>query len=376
MQCRAAPCHRRRRSDGATSRSGCRRCRNSPQHRRGDRRRRHRRRLHRALPRRERPSRWRSARRVASAASSRAATGAGAARWAATRREIPLSLESLRLWRGMNAAVGGRDRLPRRPASSICASTEANWRRRSGGWITRAAFRSSARLLRGRGAGRGAARRHTAFRRRACTRRPTAGRSRPRPRRRSPRRRAGAVRPCSPAAPSAASRPRAGRISGVVTEKGRIACDAVVLAGGAWSRLFCGNLGIDLPQLKVLGSVLRTAPLAGAPEVAAAGVDFAFRKRLDGGYTVARRNANITDIVPDSFRLSGDFLPRLRHQLAGTAAADRPTLPGGMAHPAALGAGCAVAVRAGPRARSGALAAACLPRRARTCRAPSPPSPA
>ena len=30
----------------------------------------------------------------------------------------------------------------------------------------------------------------------------------------------------------------AGRVCGVVTEKGRIDCDAVVLAGGAWSRLF------------------------------------------------------------------------------------------------------------------------------------------
>ena len=43
---------------------------------------------------------------------------------------------------------------------------------------------------------------------------------------------------------------RGGRVSGVVTERGRIACDAVVLAGGAWSRLFCGNAGIDLPQLR------------------------------------------------------------------------------------------------------------------------------
>src|SRR5277367_2682633 len=43
-----------------------------------------------------------------------------------------------------------------------------------------------------------------------------------------------------------------GRVSAVVTEKGRISCDKVVLAGGAWCRLFCGNLGVVLPQLKVL----------------------------------------------------------------------------------------------------------------------------
>lgn len=102
-----------------------------------------------------------------------------------------------------------------------------------------------------------------------------------------------------------------GRVSGVVTENGPIACSNVVLAGGAWTRLFCGNLGIDFPQLKILGSVLRTAPLEGAPEVAVGANNFAFRKRLDGGYTIAQRNANLAPVVPDSFRLFFDFLPAL-----------------------------------------------------------------
>jgi glycine/D-amino acid oxidase-like deaminating enzyme len=103
-----------------------------------------------------------------------------------------------------------------------------------------------------------------------------------------------------------------GRVSGVVTERGRIACQSVVLAGGAWSRLFAGNAGLDLPQLKVLGSVFRTRPLNG-PEVSAAGSVFAFRKRLDGGYSIARRNANTAELTPDHFRLLSDFLPRLIH---------------------------------------------------------------
>lgn len=99
-----------------------------------------------------------------------------------------------------------------------------------------------------------------------------------------------------------------------MTEKGRIACSSVVLAGGAWSRLFCGNLGLRLPQLKVLGSVMRTAPLDGPPEIAIGASDFAFRKRVDGGYTIARRNASVAEIVPDSFRLFFDFMPALRVQ--------------------------------------------------------------
>jgi len=103
----------------------------------------------------------------------------------------------------------------------------------------------------------------------------------------------------------------AGAVSGVVTEKGPIQCGQVVLAGGAWSRLFCGNLGVELPQLKILGSVLRTGPVASAPARAAGADDFAFRKRLDGGYSIARRNATEAELVPDSFRLFFEFVPAL-----------------------------------------------------------------
>ena len=103
-----------------------------------------------------------------------------------------------------------------------------------------------------------------------------------------------------------------GRVAAVVTEKGRIACGAVVLAGGAWSRLFCGNLGLRLPQLKVRSTVLRTAPLEGGPECAAIDGGFAFRKRLDGGYTIAGGFNTVHEIVPDSFRFFCDFLPALK----------------------------------------------------------------
>ena len=103
-----------------------------------------------------------------------------------------------------------------------------------------------------------------------------------------------------------------GRVAAVVTEKGRIACGSVVLAGGAWSRLFCGNLGIELPQLKVLGSVMRTEKLDGGPEISASGGLFGYRKRMDGGYTVATLGVRTIDIVPDSFRLLPQYLPSVR----------------------------------------------------------------
>jgi glycine/D-amino acid oxidase-like deaminating enzyme len=103
-----------------------------------------------------------------------------------------------------------------------------------------------------------------------------------------------------------------GRVAGVITEKGRIKCDGVVLAGGAWSRLFCGAYGVTLPQLKVLSSVVRTAPIEGLPDSSTNTGEFAFRKRLDGGYNIAGGGNHTVPIVPDTFRFFVKFLPALR----------------------------------------------------------------
>src|ERR1700733_1758477 len=43
----------------------------------------------------------------------------------------------------------------------------------------------------------------------------------------------------------------AGKVSGVVTEKGSIRTQAVLCAGGAWSSLFCRRHGVGLPQAGV-----------------------------------------------------------------------------------------------------------------------------
>lgn len=102
---------------------------------------------------------------------------------------------------------------------------------------------------------------------------------------------------------------RGGGAWAVHTEHGSIQADAVLVAGGAWSRLFCGNLGVSLPQLKVRASVLSTPPVSPPLDIAVNGRDFTCRPRADGGYTVSQFNASYTDIVPDSFRLFRHFLP-------------------------------------------------------------------
>lgn len=104
----------------------------------------------------------------------------------------------------------------------------------------------------------------------------------------------------------------AGKVSSVITERGEIKCDAVVLAGGAWTSLFCANMGLRLPQLNVQATVARTMPMEGGPTTAALGSDFSFRKRRDGGYTITKGLTVRAEIVPDSFRYFPDFLPLLK----------------------------------------------------------------
>jgi len=104
----------------------------------------------------------------------------------------------------------------------------------------------------------------------------------------------------------------AGRVTGVVTEHGRIACASVLCAAGAWSSLFNRNLGITLPQLRVRSSVMRTKP---APLVCESAVwcgDVAFRRRQDGGYTLAGHGGSSFEIVPDAVRFFRPFFKALR----------------------------------------------------------------
>ncbi|HVW51972.1 MAG TPA: FAD-binding oxidoreductase [Trinickia sp.] len=106
----------------------------------------------------------------------------------------------------------------------------------------------------------------------------------------------------------------AGRVSGVVTEKGEISCDQVLLAGGLWSRRFLGNVGVSLPTLPLICYVMRTAPMEGPAEIAVGGPDFSFRKRLDGGYTVSQRGALGAPLQLDHLLIGSRYLPVLRHQ--------------------------------------------------------------
>ncbi len=221
-------------------------------------------------------------------------------------REIPLIIESMRLWQGMNEAVGGETGFRVTGIAYLC-ETDADVARREK-WLEYAQpYQLDTKLI---SAEEVAALYPQATKRfKAALYTKSDGRAEPQkagPAIAEAARRAGAhiLTNCA----VRGLEQQGGRVSGVVTEKGRIACGSVLLAGGSWSRLFCGNLGVALPQLKVRSSVLRTEPLDNGPEVAASGGGFAFRKRLDGGYTIANLNASVTEIVPDSFLLGLRFM--------------------------------------------------------------------
>jgi glycine/D-amino acid oxidase-like deaminating enzyme len=233
------------------------------------------------------------------------------------KREIPLGLESLRLWREMNVLTGQETGFRQCGIAYFC-DTRAQMDEYEA-WLDSAReFQMDSRLLTADEAAAlipGAARRFA-----GAMHTPSDGRAEPTKAAPAMARAAQAlgVKVLTNCAVRGVET-KAGQVCGVVTERGRIACDSVVLAGGAWSRLFTGNMklgeksaGIDLPQLKVLGGVLRTGPVPGGPEMTGGGPSFSFRKRLDGGYSIALRNASISEITPDSFRLFGQYLPSLR----------------------------------------------------------------
>jgi len=105
------------------------------------------------------------------------------------------------------------------------------------------------------------------------------------------------------------------RVSGVLTERGEIRADSVLLAAGAWSTFLLRDCGIRLPQLTVKASVARTGEAPLIFDGNASGSQVAFRRRLDGGYTVAM--TDYLEIFPSISHLGflRDFLPLVKTSL-------------------------------------------------------------
>lgn len=105
---------------------------------------------------------------------------------------------------------------------------------------------------------------------------------------------------------------QAGRVAGVVTERGVIRASTVLCAGGAWSSLFCRRHGVRLPQAGVKSTSFATRE---APQVTDGGVSMpgvTIRRRLDGGYTVGLSGRGRLEISPQGLLYARDFWPTFR----------------------------------------------------------------
>ncbi|WP_155905099.1 FAD-binding oxidoreductase [Methylopila sp. M107] len=119
------------------------------------------------------------------------------------------------------------------------------------------------------------------------------------------------VRIVSPCAARTIDR-EVGKVCGVRTELGYIKTRHVVIAGGAWSSLFAGNLGVHLPQLAINSSMQWLSRIDDALPGAGNGPDFTWR-RMDNGETAVGVARNVFPITKDSFRFFRDFVPALKH---------------------------------------------------------------
>ncbi len=102
-----------------------------------------------------------------------------------------------------------------------------------------------------------------------------------------------------------------GQVTGVVTEHGLIKCNRAVLASGAWSSLFSGNMGIYFPQLSVRSTVVATTKVASDFKANAADEELAFRCREDGGYSLALMDLTEHMLGPKSFQYFKPFIPAM-----------------------------------------------------------------
>ena len=110
---------------------------------------------------------------------------------------------------------------------------------------------------------------------------------------------------------------QAGRLSAVVTEQGTIRTSVALCAAGAWTSMFCRSLDIELPQLTLNGTVVRTAPGERVLNACVWDNRAGIRRRQDGGYNVAHSAFLEHPIVPSTFRFAFRYLPAFRREFGG-----------------------------------------------------------
>lgn len=90
----------------------------------------------------------------------------------------------------------------------------------------------------------------------------------------------------------------AGRIAAVITEKGEIKTDNVVIAGGVWSSMLAAHLDIELPQMMIFAQQASVEPISNGPAIDGMNPVGYFRREPDGGYMLGAAAGRIPITLP------------------------------------------------------------------------------
>lgn len=105
-----------------------------------------------------------------------------------------------------------------------------------------------------------------------------------------------------------------GAIVGVHTEKGYIRTSAVLCAAGAWASRFLRPHGISFPQASIRQTALRSKPTINVGEAVSTPY-CTITRRLDGSYTLAISGKANLEITPQAIRYSREFMPQFMRRL-------------------------------------------------------------
>ena len=105
-----------------------------------------------------------------------------------------------------------------------------------------------------------------------------------------------------------------GRIAGVHTEKGYIKANAVICAAGAWSSRFLRPHGLSFPQASIRQTAVRSKPTINVGEAISTPY-CTLTRRLDGSYTMAISGKANLEITPQAIRYGLDFMPQFMRRL-------------------------------------------------------------
>ncbi len=102
---------------------------------------------------------------------------------------------------------------------------------------------------------------------------------------------------------------KAGAICGITTDRGFVTANTVVVAAGAWTRQVLSWLKIDLPQIRIRGTVGRTLPVSRVSDIAAWTPHLGFVQRKDGCFTLSGLDVSDFDISLDALEYARYYLP-------------------------------------------------------------------